>query len=286
MTVEATNFEILKIKNEKELLNLLPVELWRIVDEFSDAKTHVRLRASCTSMRDWIPFENNVEFNEYEILWEKICQKGSNNEPTKGRKEAFQAAIHLNPYAITQENYTYLCRNYLNLEVLRICRLALLPPFTCSHIDISGCKNYAFRLAARNGHSFIVALLLADPRVDPTAMNDEAFRFASNNRHSSVIELLLADPRVDPTAMNNEAIRYASEKGHSSVVALLLADPRVDPAADDNYAIRMASKKGHSSVVQLLLAHPRVDPTARNNEAIRFASNNGHSSVVALLLSS
>ncbi len=57
MTVEATNLEILKYKNEMKLLKLMPVELWRIVDEFSDAKTHTRLRASCSSMRDWIPRE-------------------------------------------------------------------------------------------------------------------------------------------------------------------------------------------------------------------------------------
>jgi hypothetical protein len=54
MTIEATDLEKLKIKNEIKLLKLMPVELWRIVDEFSDVKTHYRLRASCSSMRDWL----------------------------------------------------------------------------------------------------------------------------------------------------------------------------------------------------------------------------------------
>ena len=45
--------------------------------------------------------------------------------------------------------------------------------------------------------------------------------------------LLLADPRVDPAAKNNAASRRAAAGGHDEVVALLLADPRVDPAALD-----------------------------------------------------
>ena len=46
---------------------------------------------------------------------------------------------------------------------------------------------------------------------------------------SEVVELLLADPRVDPSADNNYAIRWASRKGHDKVVKLLknhFAKPR------------------------------------------------------------
>jgi hypothetical protein len=129
MMTMTMDLEKVKIKNEMILLKLMPVELWRIVDEFSDAKTHTRLRASCSSMRAWIPYEKIVEFSEYEILWKEICQGGF-----CGSREAFQSAVHLNPRTITQERYVYLCKTYLYLEVIRICRLALLPPFTCSHI--------------------------------------------------------------------------------------------------------------------------------------------------------
>ena len=129
------DLEKVKIKNEMEFLQLMPVELWRMVDEFSDAKTHTRLRASCSSMRDWIPFEKNVEFKEYEKLWNALLQRSKRapHEEIIRTNEAFQAAVHLNPHTITQENYDYLCKArfpQLALEVLRICRLALLPPFT------------------------------------------------------------------------------------------------------------------------------------------------------------
>ena len=48
------------------------------------------------------------------------------------------------------------------------------------------------------------------------------------------MRLLLADPRVDPSADNNYAIRWAAYNGHTEVVRLLLADPRVDPGAIAN----------------------------------------------------
>jgi len=39
--------------------------------------------------------------------------------------------------------------------------------------------------------------------------------------------MLLADPRVDPSADDNYAFRKASKNGHTDVVTLLLADRRV-----------------------------------------------------------
>ena len=45
---------------------------------------------------------------------------------------------------------------------------------------------------------------------------------ASENGHTEVVKLLLADPRVDPAAGNNWAIRFASENGHTEIVKLLL----------------------------------------------------------------
>jgi hypothetical protein len=219
-------------------LQLMPVELWRMVDEFSDAKTHTNLRSTCFLMRELIPREKIVEFPEYKELWEGLCLWVKQTIPgflrDIRREEAFQAAVHLNPQTITQENYAFLYRRNLFLEIFRICRLAIFCPFTCSrshNIDISACDNYAIRLAAQKGHSSVVALLLADPRVNPAADDNYAIRYASMNGHSDVVELLLADPRVDPAARNDEAYRFASKNGHSSVVALLLADLRVDPAA-------------------------------------------------------
>jgi hypothetical protein len=274
------NLENVKVKNEMELLKILPVELWRIVDEFSDAKTHTRLRASCSSLMAWIPHGKKVDFEEYERLWKEVQLR----EWREGRKKAFQEAVHMNPQTITQKHYGYLCGQELFLEVFRICKLALLSPFTCSNIDISAYDNRAIKWASSQGHADIVHLLLSDPRVNPAASDNYALKLASYFGHVAVVQLLLSDPRVNPAADDNYALKTASENGRAALVQLLLSDPRVNPAANDNYAIKLASEYGHAAAAQLLLADPRVDPAAHNNYAIKWASNNGHAAVVELLL--
>ena len=57
----------------------------------------------------------------------------------------------------------------------------------------------------------------------------QRLRDACESADTVAVRLLLADPRVDPTARNNEAIRMARQNGHADVVRLLLADPRVEP---------------------------------------------------------
>jgi ankyrin repeat protein len=151
-------------------------------------------------------------------------------------------------------------------------------------VDPAADDNCAILDASSSGYEGVVKQLLTDPRVEPAARGNKAIRCASSCGHVSVVKLLLKDARVDPSADSNKAIRFASYNGHASVVKLLLADPRVDPAVSANYAIWMASAEGHVSVVKLLLADPRVDPGAKDNNAIRHASSYGHVSVVKLLL--
>lgn len=79
---------------------------------------------------------------------------------------------------------------------------------------------------------------------------------------NTVLRLLLADPRVDPSAHDNAAIKAAASWGDVTAVELLLAHPKVDPAADDHYAFRLSSKFGFTAIVDRLLADPRVDAVA------------------------
>lgn len=151
-------------------------------------------------------------------------------------------------------------------------------------IDPSADANCAIRFAVENGRTETLKLLLADPRVDPSDKNNAAIRFASAFGHTETVKLLLSDPRVDPTDTNNAAIRFASHNGRTETVALLLADPRVDPAANFNQAIRMAAFNGHTEAAALLLADPRVDPSDGNDKAIQMAATGGHAKIVALLL--
>jgi len=88
---------------------------------------------------------------------------------------------------------------------------------------------------------------------DSDALNF-AFRLAAENGCTEIVKLLLDDPRVDPGANDNYAIRMAGKIGCTEIVKLLLDDPRVDPCAQRNYAIRMATKKGHTEIVELLQA--------------------------------
>jgi hypothetical protein len=75
-----------------------------------------------------------------------------------------------------------------------------------------------------------VALLLGDPRVDPSSWDNASIRLASRNGHAEIVQMLLEDPRVDPTVRDNEALRRAQDRNHPQVMKVLLNDPRVNPA--------------------------------------------------------
>lgn len=256
MTIDC---KVLKSQNQARLIAKMPVELWREVDDWlDDAESHTLLRASCSFFRTWLPMEKEVEFAEFKRLAESVNERGFAD---KGR--SFQKAVHLNPRTVIQEHYDYLCGMDLTEEVFRICRLALVEPFTCSQIDVSACYDHAIIFASIYGETSLVALLLQHSKVNPAARDNWAVFWASKKGHSDIVELLLQDPRVDPSAQDNEAIRKAAEKGYTSVVTLLLQDPRVDPSARDNEALHLASSeskrsKSHEDVCKLLLTDNRV----------------------------
>ena len=54
---------------------------------------------------------------------------------------------------------------------------------------------------------------------------------AADDGHTSIVALLLADGRADPAALNGEALKWALKFGHADVVAALKADPRCGPWA-------------------------------------------------------
>jgi ankyrin repeat protein len=174
--------------------------------------------------------------------------------------------------------------------------------------DIDHNGYTVFMHAASNGHTCVVELLLADPRVDRASIDlvnqhgRTALMYAAFNGHASVIELLLADPCVDKAFIDHSdedgktALMLAATDGRTSVIELLLADPRVDKASIDHAnshgetALMHAVEQGHTSMVELLLADPRVDKAsidhvnATGMTALSHASSNGRTSVVQLLL--
>jgi hypothetical protein len=141
--------------------------------------------------------------------------------------------------------------------------------------------------AARGGKTELVRQLLLDPRIDPSINDNRAMRLAYLGDHQEILNLILAHPRMYPSAYSMYVINEALDDGH--LVERLMADTRVDIAVNNNYAIRTASQTGHLYMVEQLIqsrdasGRLRVDPTALNNEAIRLASANGHVAVVGLL---
>jgi Ankyrin repeats (3 copies)/Ankyrin repeat len=163
-------------------------------------------------------------------------------------------------------------------------------------------------LAAWNGRTSIIELLLADSRVDKASIDHGnqsgriAFTLAASAGHTSVVELLLADPRVDKASIDHAnglggtALMYAAWNGRRSVVELLLADPRVDKASIDHAnrqgetAFMHAAWNGHTPIVERLLADPHVDKAsidyvnASSHTALWYAAKYGHFPVAKLLI--
>lgn len=154
------------------------------------------------------------------------------------------------------------------------------------------------RLAAENGHTAVVNILLADHRVDPT-QNDShganALYHAARNGHTNTVAALLRDGRINPsppTIHSETPLIVAAANGHAGVVSALIADPRVSDLNRADYRgmtpINVAAANGHTEVVTTLLATgDRVDrnlATATGETPIRSATRNNHAKVVATLL--
>ena len=102
-----------------------------------------------------------------------------------------------------------------------------------------------------------VRALLADPRVDPGAVETSVV-WAAGCNEIELLERLLADPRIDPSVNNNDIIVVSSRRGQTASLKRLLADPRVNPAAHHNYALATARAKANKEMEALLLTDPRV----------------------------
>lgn len=167
-------------------------------------------------------------------------------------------------------------------------------------------RQYLLVWSATHGYEGLLAMLLADPLVDPNAA------VAIGCHHPSDA----ADPRVQPAQLlvratgysgkrraqdrriagvpatnklhaavqHSAALTAAAAAGHVALVARLLADARVDPAARHQQALIEACATGQAACVDMLLAHPRVDPSARGGEPLLWAAFGGNLSIIERLL--
>uniref|UniRef100_A0A6C0C5D5 Uncharacterized protein n=1 Tax=viral metagenome TaxID=1070528 RepID=A0A6C0C5D5_9ZZZZ len=144
-----------------------------------------------------------------------------------------------------------------NKNTSRLQQLISQPGFNPSHQ-----QNRLLIFAVTCNNLEAVKLLLADKRVDPVnPRNSGALRIAAKNGFSDIVKILLDDGRSDPASLQNYAIKIASENGFANTVKLLLQDKRVDPSAENDYSLRMATANGHIRCVDLLTSHKDVDLT-------------------------
>ena len=285
----------------------LPTEVIGIIGSYLDLETHNALRATCSSVRLYVPAFIVVGFKKYKKLYFRHIRYSRNIE--------YHVYLDIHHKALTMEQVVFLYNNKVYYELCRIARKVIDNPEAYNGIDLlyedcylltaaadvddlqlltrllqvpqmdpAAGDNRALLRAASLGRLEIVQFLLRDPRVDPSDCSNGIITLASCMGHFAVVQALLQDPRVDPSVRDNFAIGWASLMGHLGVVQVLIKDPRVDPADRDNEAIRWASEHGRLAVVQELMKDPRVDPSSQDNYAIRLASRNNHLAVVQALL--
>ena len=123
-------------------------------------------------------------------------------------------------------------------------------------------SGVGFALACEGGAVDVVAALMDDrvnPAVGNAVGNDHGFRLAARNGHTEIVQLLLGNDRVNPGARNDFAINYAAKNGHAEIVKLLLghdrALDRVKPAARNGAAEAPAVRNGHPEMVSSQSEH-------------------------------
>jgi ankyrin repeat protein len=155
-----------------------------------------------------------------------------------------------------------------------------------------GMKLNALHLAAYNGHTAILGLLLknganvhADNDGNWTALHSAAYK-----GHEAVLRLLL-EHGADIHAKDGTdctALHWAVLNGHEAALRLLL-EHGADVHAKNNKkwtALHLTASNGHETMLRLLVEHG-ADVHAKDDRdwtALHFAAYNGHETVLRLLL--
>lgn len=121
-------------------------------------------------------------------------------------------------------------------------------------------KKLAIEAAVDRNCPEILSILLADEkkRFDPSLDDNLALMNTILFLKNNLLALLLADSRVNPAARDNAPIRLSAGFGNTEAVRLLLENPRVNLSACGNAPMLCALAEGHCDIVKLLLPHLKI----------------------------
>jgi len=151
-----------------------------------------------------------------------------------------------------------------------------------------------FQAAASSGDVSAVRALLEDGIVvtQNWHMTRPPLCLAAGNGHTKVVRLLIGKGKFDPgdvDARDRTALSWASGRGHKKVVKCLLerADANTEAADEDGWtALSWASANGFAAVARMLL-EKGANVTSKDRcgrTPLSWASSNGHKDVVKTLL--
>ncbi|KAN0074193.1 Ankyrin repeat-containing domain protein [Elaphomyces granulatus] len=194
--------------------------------------------------------------------------------------EYYQSAL----IATVQEGYTHLVKLLLEVNGIDLNRWWPENPLT---------------LAAKEGHSAIVELLLAAVDINPNAIHRRssfgysALHWACQNGDTSTVNLLLAKDGIDINLRHpytgNTPLMQAANTGSVSVMESLLARDDLDPNIMNSWGDRALypSLRLGCTIVKSLLNHPKIDPNLEvhlNQTGLMCACEIGDLDIVKLFL--
>jgi hypothetical protein len=138
----------------------------------------------------------------------------------------------------------------------------------------------------KNKYKFPLSIFKKFTKVSPSHRLNYAFRIAAKNGHIEILKKLIKtkDSQINPSSRNNYALRWSAEKGNAEIVKYLLKIKGVDPSADFSYSLRVAAENGYLEIVKMLIKHPKTDTIASDHYALRWSIKNNHKEIVSVLM--
>ena len=144
--------------------------------------------------------------------------------------------------------------------------------------------------AAERGAAEIAQIALEAGMCSVSSMNNLAARIAAERGHLEVLQLFLAEPRFNLTSGAKEALWGACKMNHPECISLILGSGWALQSWDIIRCLADACEKDNAEVVLALLTDPRADPNGNHRDRkltpfLTKACQSGHKELAVALLS-